>query len=97
MIIAAACKLLINDNEVILCSVRHGDVYKQLKSMGFKPDDFEELEQGFVTHKNEFLNRREAYLHAVDCGQICERLMHEKNAIFEEHDRIPQLISEDLW
>lgn len=97
MIITAACRLLIHGNEVILCGVRHGDVYKQLKSMGFRPDDFEELEQGFVTHKNEFLNRREAYLHAVDCGQLCEKLRIEKNAIAEEYDRIPQLISEDLW
>lgn len=35
MIIAAACKFLINGNEVILCGVRHGDIYEQLKLMGF--------------------------------------------------------------
>lgn len=35
MIIAAACKLLVNGNEVILCGVRHGDIYNQLKQMGF--------------------------------------------------------------
>ena len=70
MIIAAACKMLINNNEVVLCGVRHGDIYNQLKQMGFNPDDFEELEQGFVTHKNEFLNRQEAYNHAIECGQL---------------------------
>lgn len=97
MIITAACKLQIKENEVILCGVRHSDIYKQMKSMGFKPDDFEEIEQGFMTHKNEFLNRRDAYIHATDCGQLCERLRIEKNAIAEGYDRIPQLISEDLW
>ena len=97
MIIAAACKMLINNNEVILCGVRHSDIYTQLRQMGFKLDDFEELEQGFVTHKNEFLNRRDAYIHATNCGQLCESLRIEKNAIAEKCDRIPQLISEDLW
>ena len=27
MIIAAACKMLINNSEVVLCGVRHGDIY----------------------------------------------------------------------
>ena len=89
MIIAAACKIRINDNEVILCGVSHGDIYVQLKQMGFKPDDFEELEQGFVTHEDIFLNRKEALTHAIDCGQICSKLIHD-NAFGE-------LISEELW
>lgn len=97
MIIASACKFCINGNEVILCGVRHGDIYKQLEALKINMNSVEELEQGFVTHKNEFLNRRDAYIHATDCCQLCEKLRIEKNAIAEEYDRIPQLISEDLW
>lgn len=89
MIIAAACKILINDSEVVLCGVRHGDIYRQLQLMGFRPNDFKELEQGFVTHEDIFLNRKEALSHAIDCGQICSKLLHD-NAFGE-------LISEDLW
>ena len=89
MIIAAACKMLINNNEVVLCGVRHGDIYNQLKQMGFKPNDFEELEQGFVTHEDIFLNRKEALTHAINCGQLCTKLLHENT--------FGELISEDLW
>lgn len=89
VIIAAACQIRINNNEVVLCGVRHGDIYNQLKQMGFKPDDFKELEQGFVTHKGTFLNRVEALSHAIDCGQICSKLIHDKT--------FSELISEDLW
>ena len=89
MIIATACKMLINNNEVVLCGVRHGDIYNQLKQMGFTPNDFEELEQGFVTHEGIFLNRREALTHAISCGQICSRLIHDNS--------FSELISEDLW
>ena len=81
MIIASACKFLINGNEVILCGVRHGDIYEQLKLMGFKPDNVEELEQGFITHKN---------------GQLCARIKHEKDKA-REFGKLPELISEDLW
>lgn len=96
MIVASACKFLINGNEVILCGVRHGDIYKQLKLMGFKPDDVEELEQGFVTHKNEFLNRHDAYIVASKNGQLCARIKHDKDKA-REFGKIPELISEDLW
>ena len=89
MIIAAACKMLINNNEVVLCGVRHRDIYVQLKQMGFEPNDFKELEQGFVTYKDIFLNRKEALIHAISCGQICIRTIPDKTS--------DELISEDLW
>ena len=96
MIIAAACKMLINNSEVVLCGVRHSDIYIQLKQMGFKPDDFEELEQGFVTHTNKFLNRHDAYILASKNGQLCARIKHDKDKA-REFGKIPELISEDLW
>ena len=89
MIIASAIKFLIDatNKEVVLCGLRHGDMYKQLAGLGFKPHEgYKELEQGFITDKNEFLNREDAYHHAVECNQI-----ERKNS-----DKWP-LFSEDLW
>ena len=96
MIIAAACKMLINNNEVILCEVRHEDIYKQLEALKINMNSVEELEQGFVTHRNEFLNRHDAYIIASKNGQLCARVKLEKNKA-REFGKIPELISEDLW
>ena len=96
MIIATACKFLINGNEVILCGVRHGDIYKQLEALKINMNSVEELEQGFVTHKNEFLNRHDAYIVASRNGQLCARIKHDKDKA-REFGKIPELISEDLW
>lgn len=96
MIIAAACKFLINGNEVILCGVRHGDIYKQLEALKINMNSVEELEQGFITHKNEFLNRHDAYNLVSKNGQLCARIKHEKDKA-REFGKIPELISEDLW
>ena len=89
MIIAAACKIRINNNEVVLCGVRHGSIFEQLIQMGFSSDDFEIIEQGFVTHEDVFLNRVEALSHAIDCGQICSKLVHGR--------AFSELISKELW
>ena len=97
MILAAAIKYKIEatDKEVVLCGARHGNVFEQLKALGFKPrKGYEEIEQGFIDHKNNFLTREEAYEHAKMCGQICEMRIHER-----EKDNIfyKKMISEDLW
>ena len=98
MILAAAIKYRIEatNEDVILCGCRHGDIFMQLKKLGFEPrKGYEEIEQGFITHKNEFLNRKEAFEHAKQCGQLCEKLIDAR----EEGREIGgiNLISEDLW
>lgn len=88
MIIAAAVKFYIEktDQEVILCGLRHDAAFKQLKALGFRPHNgYKELEQGFLTTDGDFLNREQAYYHAVDCKQI------------EPDDAPAWLISEMLW
>ena len=88
MIIAAAVKFYIEktDQEVILCGLRHDAAFKQLKALGFRPHNgYKELEQGFLTTDGDFLNREQAYYHAVDCKQI------------EPDDEPACLISEMLW
>ena len=87
MIVAAAIKFYIENskNEVVLCGVRHGDIYKQLQGLGFKPHiGYKEICQGFVSNTGEFMNREDSYRHAVISGQIEEKLS-------------PELFSEDLW
>ena len=98
MILASAIKYKITatGKEVILCGARHGDVFSQLDALGFEPrQGYEEIAQGFIDHKNNFLTRKEAYEHAKMCGQICANIIYDR-----EEGRNPfgkNMISEDLW
>ena len=97
MILAAAVKYKIEatGKEVVLCGARHGDVFDQLEALGFEPrTGYKELAQGFIDHKNNFLTREEAYEHAKMCGQICEKIIYERE---EENVFGKKMISEDLW
>ena len=90
MIVRAAIKYKIYylDKEVILPLHRHCDGGIILKAFGFTPGDFKIIEQGFLTDKGEFLDRREAADYAYECGQLMETA---------EEPRIDVLFSEDLW
>ena len=95
MILASAIKYKIEktNKEVILCGARHGDIFKQLEFLGFEPrKGYEEIEQGFIDHNNNFLTREEAYKHAKEIGQLCCRIAHDRETIHGV-----KLISEDLW
>lgn len=95
MILAAAIKFRIaaTGSEVILCGARHGDIFVQMKDLGFGPKEgYEELEQGFIDHSGKFLSRPEAWDHAVQCGQVSYKIIHER-----EKSGSKQMISEDLW
>lgn len=97
MILAAAIKFYIEETnkEVVLCGSRHGDIFAQIKTLGFEArKGYKELEQGFINEKNEFLTRREAFEHAKQCGQISSKIIYER-----EHGCVggTQMISEDLW
>ena len=98
MILASAIKYKIEatGKEVVLCGARHGDVFEQLDALGFEPrQGYEEIAQGFIDHKNNFLTRKEAYEHAKMCGQICENIIYDR-----EEGKNPfgkNMISEDLW
>lgn len=97
MILASAIKYRIEatGKEVVLCGARHGDVFDQLKALGFKArKGYEEIEQGFIDHKNNFLTRREAFEHAKMCGQICETIIRDRE---ERNPFGTNMISEDLW
>lgn len=94
MILASAIKYYIESTgkEVILCGARHEDIFIQLEDLGFEPcKGYKEIEQGFIDHKNNFLTRKEAYEHAKVCGQLCEKIIHQRESGSK------QMISEDLW
>ena len=97
MILASAIKYKIEatDKEVILCGARHGDVFRQLEDLGFEAHQgYEEIEQGFIDHHNNFLTRKEAFEHAKMCGQICEKIIYDRE---EKSPFGTEMISEDLW
>ena len=93
MILASAIKFHIEktNKDVVLCGCRHGDIFNQLKLLGFEPQKgYKEIEQGFIDDKNNFLNREEAYEHAANIsGQIFDRRIIG--------ERKGSLFSEDLW
>lgn len=95
MILAAAIKFKIEktNKEVVLCGARHGDIFAQLEPLGFDPcKGYEEIEQGFIDHHNNFLTREAAYIHAKEIGQLSCRIAHDRETTYGT-----KLISEDLW
>lgn len=95
MILCAAIKFHIDktDEDVILCGQRHGDIFKQLKLLGFEPKiGYKEIAQGFITHTGDFLDREDAWKHAAMCGQLT--IVQQDN--FDYGDT-PKLVSEDLY
>lgn len=96
MILAAAIKYKIEKTgkEVVLCGCRHGDIFLQLRALGFNPaEGYKEIDQGFIDHNGNFLNRQDAFIHAHKCGQMCEKVFDAK----VQFTNTPSLISEDLW
>lgn len=95
MIICAAIKFQIikTGREVILCGLRHGDIFSQMADMGLRPhSDYIEICQGFIDNKNNFLDRYEAFEHARNVGQISMTTYQSK---IEHHEL--KLYSEDLY
>lgn len=94
MILCAAIKTTFaRDGEtvtVIIPGCRHADIWQLMAELKI-PRDREEIE-GFLDRKGEFLDRHEAFIHAVKCGQIsATTLEHKENHLETE------LFSEDLW
>jgi hypothetical protein len=93
VIVAAAVRI----NHCV-CSMqapaRHHDILRQIAGL-FDPGErpaatYEAETQGFLTDAGHFLGRREALVHARDCGQVLKR----KPGIGYQGD---ELFSEDLW
>lgn len=95
MIICAALLVQIeglNHTTIIPCR-RHGDGFKILEDLGYAhKTKYKVIEQGFINHKGEFLNRKEAFQYVYEIGQLSAttRWYHE------DHGR-DELYSEDLY
>lgn len=95
MIICAAIKIQVEglDHETIIPCRRHVDRFKILEDLGFKSSvGYKELTQGFITHRGEFLDRKQAFNHACHCGQLSQSTLWYK----EDHND-DELYSEDLY
>ena len=95
MIVCAALELQIEglDHTTILPCWRHGAGFQILKDLGYTPrTKYKVIRQGFINHKGEFLDRKEALAHALEIGQLSAT-----NRWYQEDHNIDELYSEDLY
>lgn len=95
MIVAAAVR--INHATISMAApARHHDILRQIAGL-YAPEDrphwtYEVEVQGFITDKGEFLGRRAAFQHTIDCGQGQPR-----RRTGPHNYQGGELYSEDLW
>ena len=95
MLICAALLIQVEglDHTTILPCRRHGDGFEILHDLGYSPKTkYKIVEQGFINHNGEFLDRHEAWEHAKMCGQLSQ-----STEWYKEDNRDYELYSEDLY
>lgn len=98
MIICAAVKTtfvnhLGEEVTVMVTGRRHGNCFATMVKFGAPmPKDRWDEEQGFMTDKGDFLNRKDAFKHALYCGQLSATIRQFKKDRNED-----ELYSEDLY
>lgn len=100
MIICAAIKLVDiestlpeGEEDLIICGHRHGDCFEIITQLcnSWRDKNIKQI-QGFMNHKGEFLDRKEALKHTIECGQLSET-----HRYYREDHNIDELYSEDLY
>ena len=77
------------DKGVVVCGYRHAhcinvmSILANLRTVTFAVDGVGEHEQGFLTSKNRFLNREDAYTLAEQANQLNNR-PHNKGCLYSE-------------
>lgn len=92
MIVCAAIKIRLteSENEVVITGLRHSDCFGTIKDLGLKQiENYFVIDDGFIDHQGNFLNRRDAWKHARNCGQLPVNIV--------EHNISEELFSEDLY
>ena len=99
MVICAALEIA-HENDpkfnLVICGYRHSDCFETLYRLN--PDlsraarKENRITEGFLVTGNRFMDREDAYKHAVDCGQISAQARYDKAARRESG-----LFSEDLY
>lgn len=97
MIVCAAIKItdIDTNTSIMICGYRHGNCFEIIKNLDErwkKVNSVGCVIQGFMNHKGEFLDRKEALNHALDCGQLSTT-----NRWYQEDHNIDELYSEDLY
>lgn len=94
MIICAAIKIQMNNlsEPTIVHCFRHAYGFKILHDLVPNRSVYGKTIDGFVTHTGEFLDRKEALAHAIECGQLNQTVLWHK----EDHNE-DELYSEDLY
>ena len=95
MIICAALELQIEGlpHTTIVPCWRHGKGYEILRDFGYQAKSkYKVKTEGFINHKGEFLDRKEALAHALECGQLSTT-----HRYYQEDHNIDELYSEDLY
>lgn len=88
MIICAAIRV----DHIVICGLRHCDCYETLHDLNPLLSTNPNIEEGFISHNNVFLDREQAYRHADICGQLSETIREQKRL-----DRCLTLYTEDLY
>lgn len=100
MIVCAAIKLINEElygvkldkpEELIVCGHRHCNCLEVISQLGARWTGRKKI-QGFINHKGEFLDRKEALAHALECGQLSAT-----HRWHQEDHHINELYSEDLY
>lgn len=90
MIICAALLLENKEQEeVVLPCWRHGIGYEMIRELHI---DAKVLKEGFMNHEGKFLDRYDALVHVMECGQLTQA-----NRWYKEYNRESELYSEDLY
>lgn len=91
MIICAALRLVNHKQDIVIPCHRHANGYQMLRDLVIDYHNFDIIE-GFIDHKNKFLNRKEAFVHWNECGQSSAEDRQRKFKTEEV-----ELYSEDLY
>lgn len=96
MIICAAIKINYverpddaEQKELVVCGYRHSNCYEVNRHINL---NVIKITEGFINHKGEFLDRKEALFHALECGQLSQT-----NRWYQKDHNINELYSEDLY
>lgn len=95
MIVCAALELQVEGlpyTTIVPCW-RHGKGFEILRDLGYQAQrKYKVKAEGFINHKGEFLDRKEALSHALECGQLSAA-----NRWYQEDHNLDELYSEDLY
>ncbi|MBR2861586.1 MAG: hypothetical protein IKB86_07090 [Clostridia bacterium] len=78
--------------QTIISGHRHANCWELMHVLELPPKSKRKEIEGFLDHKGAFLNRRDAFKHALECGQLSDTVLTYKQEKMER-----ELYSEDLY